>query len=346
MSNPTSGEPNSDERAPAISRAKRWRRRAFFLGILLLISIGLNLVFWGRSNRYYAGSEPPSERFFNGERHADAKIARIEVAGTIMPPFTERILKSLERAEDDPEVRGVLLIVDSPGGLVADSHQIYHRLTRLREKKPVAVSMRRMAASGGLYVAMGAGPQGMIFAEPTTWTGSIGVIIPRYEISELAEKVGVEPGSLKTGELKDSLNPIRPLSEQEIKVWNEILAESLDQFIDVIDQNRDTLNNAEVRELATGQVYTAKQALAVGLVDQIGFEEDALATLLRQLQIKQARVIEYEFPAGLLDLLMPTAAAVDPQTRLRAALDQSAPRAMYHSGGGLISPEWIFHQFP
>ncbi len=175
-----------------------------------------------------------------------------------MPPFTERILKSLERAEDDPEVRGVLLIVDSPGGLVADSHQIYHRLTRLREKKPVAVSMRRMAASGGLYVAMGAGPQGMIFAEPTTWTGSIGVIIPRYEISELAEKVGVEPGSLKTGELKDSLNPIRPLSEQEIKVWNEILAESLDQFIDVIDQNRDTLDNAEVRELATGQVYTAK----------------------------------------------------------------------------------------
>ena len=346
MSNPTSTEPNSGERAPTASRAKRWRRRALFVGILLLISIGLNLIFWGRSNRYYAGSEPPSERFFNGERHADAKIARIEVAGTIMPPFTERILKSLERAEDDPEVRGVLLIVDSPGGLVADSHQIYHRLTRLREKKPVAVSMRRMAASGGLYVAMGAGPQGMIFAEPTTWTGSIGVIIPRYEISELAEKIGVEPGSLKTGDLKDSLNPIRPLSEQEIKVWNEILAESFDQFIDVIDQNRDTLDNSEVRELATGQVYTAKQALAAGLVDQIGFEEDALATLLQQLQIKQARVIEYEFPAGLLDLLMPTAVAADPQTRLRAALDQSAPRAMYHCGGGHISPEWIFHQFP
>src|SRR4029077_5357237 len=120
------------------------------------------------------------------------------VNGTIMPPFTKRILQSIDHAKDDKHVKGVVLVVDSPGGLVSDSHQIYHRLKELGKTKPIFVSMKSLAASGGYYVSMGAGEEGRIFAEPTTWTGSIGVIMPRYEVVELAKKVGIDSKPLKT----------------------------------------------------------------------------------------------------------------------------------------------------
>ncbi|HEX6986437.1 MAG TPA: signal peptide peptidase SppA [Planctomycetaceae bacterium] len=326
--------------------ARKWRRRAWTLAVLLAVSAVANFVFWSRHDRYYAGAEPPAERFRDGDRDAEAKIARIEVIGTISPPFTARTLAALKRAEEDNGVRGVLLVVDSPGGLVADSHQIYHRLERLRAKKPVVVSMKRMAASGGLYVAMGAGPDGLIFAEPTTWTGSIGVIIPRYDLTGLAEKVGVESDSLQTGELKDSLNPFRPLSEKEEEVWRVILADAFDRFVEVIDANRKALDGEKVRALATGQIFTAGQAAEAGLIDRIGFEEDALAALRERLDLDRARVVEYEFPTGLLDLLLPAAEAADPSRRWEAALDRAVPKALYHCGGHSLTGELPLLRFP
>jgi len=339
-------EHTSDALSETSQRARKWRRRFWFIALLLGISLIANLVFWSDYDSYYAGAEPPAEKFYDGDRDAEFKIARVEIVGTISPPFTARILSALERAEEDEDVKGVLLIVDSPGGLVADSHQIYHRLERLRSRKPVVVSMKRLAASGGLYVAMGAGPDGLIYAEPTTWTGSIGVIIPRYDLSGLAEKLGVESDSLKTGELKDSLNPFRPLSEQDEVVWKAILADSFDRFIDVIASNRKGLTDEKVRDLATGQIYTARQALDAGLVDKIGYEEDALAALQGTLQLKTARVIEYDFPVGLLDLLMPAADAVDPRLQADASLERAVPKAMYHCGGHGLPVGLPLLQFP
>ena len=330
MTSPVAPPPASE---PAARRARRWRRSAVLLAVLLAASAIANLVFLSRRHQYYAGAEPPAERYYDGDRLSLDKVARIEIAGTISPPFTERALKAIERAAEDDAVKGVLLVVDSPGGLVADSHQIYHRLKELAEKKPVAVAMQRIAASGGLYVAMGAGPEGRIFAEPTTWTGSIGVIIPRYDVSGLAEKIGVESESLKTGELKDSLNPFRPLSEKEQVVWKAILDESLGRFVDVIATNRPGLDEPKVRALATGQIYTADQALAAGLVDQIGFEDEALDWLKGRLKVDDPRVVQYEFPAGLLDLLLPAVEAADADRRWERALDRSVPKALYHCGG-------------
>lgn len=340
----SSSTQRSDNDTPRTAR--KWRRRAWFLAALLAISAVVNFVFWSRYDRYYAGAEPPAEQFHDGDRTAAAKIARIEVVGTISPPFTARTLAALERAVEDESVRGVLLVIDSPGGLVADSHEIYHRIEQLRDKKPVVVSMKRMAASGGLYVAMGAGPKGLIFAEPTTWTGSIGVIIPRYDLTELAQKIGVESDSLQTGELKDSLNPFRPMSEKEEDVWQVILADAFDRFVEVIDANREKLDEGKVRALATGQVYTAQQAVDSGLVDRIGFEEDALAALQDQLKLERARVIEYEFPTGLLDLLMPAAEAADPERQWKAALDSAVPKALYHCGGHSLAGELPLLRFP
>lgn len=327
-------------------RARKWRRRAWFLALLLLVSLVVNGVFWARYDRYYAGAEPPAEKFRDGDPASEAKIARISIAGTISPPFTARVLRAIERAGKDDAVKGVLLVIDSPGGLVADSHEIYHRLTELRAKKPVVVSMKRFAASGGLYVAMGAGKDGLIFAEPTTWTGSIGVIIPRYDLTGLAEKIGVGSDSLKTGELKDSLNPLRPLSEKEQQVWGAILADAFDRFIGVIVENRKGLNAEKVRALATGQIYTADQAVKSGLVDRIGFEDEALAALNDRLKLKSPRVIEYEFPTGLIDLIAPAAKAAGPEGRWQVALDSSVPKALYHCGGQSLTAELPLLRFP
>jgi len=120
--------------------------------------------------------------------------------------------------------------------------------------------MSSLAASGGYFVAMGAGPKSKIFAEPTTWTGSIGVIIPHYEVSDAATKLGIRAAPLKTGEFKDSLSPFRELTPRDKEVWDNILNQSFELFLEVIDENRDTLDMAKTRALATGQVYTAKDA--------------------------------------------------------------------------------------
>ena len=203
------GQPIVIELQP--TRSGRWGRRLLTLG--LLVSIILNLVLYVSYAEYFSGSQGAREVFHSGDAAAAAKIAVVEAKGTISPPFTSRIRQSIKRAAEDDDVKGVLLVVDSPGGLVSDSHQIYHDLVKLREKKPVYVAMQRIAASGGYYIAMGAGKEGKIYAEPTTWTGSIGVIIPRYDLTALAEKVGVESDSLKTGPLKDAMNPLRPLGD-------------------------------------------------------------------------------------------------------------------------------------
>ena len=158
--------------------------RGWFIKILiafLILSIMFNFGLYSAYHQYFSKNDAPHERFHSGNETSNDKIAILKMEATIMPPYTERILRQIEHVQKDKDVKGVLLMIDSPGGLVADSHQIYHRLQKLQNEKPVYVQMKRMAASGGYYIAMGAGPKAKIFAEPTTWTGSIGVILPHYD---------------------------------------------------------------------------------------------------------------------------------------------------------------------
>ena len=226
-------------------------------------------------------------------------------------------------------MRGVVLSIDSPGGFVADSHQLYRRIRKLSAKKPVYVSMKRLAASGGYYIAVAGGVEGRIFAEPTTWTGSIGVIVSRYDAAELAERMGVKVEPLVTGPLKDSLNPFRRMTERETAVWDAILKDSLDRFVSVIDEGRDKLDEAGVRALATGQIYTAQQALEGGLVDEIGYEEDAVAGLVKKLGLAEWEVFEYRSTPGLVDVLLGVRER-EPGV-VERVLDAAVPRAMYMS---------------
>lgn len=299
---------------------------------LLVTSIFLNLMFLfsaAAETAASAGSSVQSSHH-SGTRFASDKLAVISFSGTIMPPFTERWLSQIEAATEDDDVKGVLLAVDSPGGLVADSHQIYHKLEQLRAKKPIYVAMQRLAASGGYYLAMGIGPEGKIFVEPTTWTGSIGVIIPRYNATELATKVGVKVEPLTTGPLKDSLNPFRDLSEREVKVWDAIMDDSFNRFVNLIAENRAELSLDQVKELATGQIYTANQALDNGLVDEVGYVEDALAALATDIGLTEYEAVKYSSPQTLMDVLLNGKAEHQQANVMESLLEATVPKAMYY----------------
>ncbi|MCL4108193.1 UNVERIFIED_CONTAM: hypothetical protein GTU68_066116 [Idotea baltica] len=200
--------------------------------------------------------------------------------------------------------------------------------------------MKRMAASGGYYVAMGAGPESRIFAEPTTWTGSIGVIIPRYNAAGLASKFGVKTDSLKTGEFKDSLNPFRDLTKREQDLWATILDDSFGRFVGVIATNRPSLDDASVRALATGQIYTANQALENGLVDEIGFPDAAMDALQQKLGLNAVRVVTYHSQPSLIEMALGFSEATPrpQQSAVQTLLDASVPRAMYYCSWAPIIP--------
>ncbi len=358
-------EPRSRKRRKPPRKPGRWGFRLVLL--LLLLSIALNFGMYSKYRDYFAASSSPAERFLSGDAEATDKIAVIRIEGTIMPPFTANLLKQIEKATKDDSVKGVLLTIDSPGGLVADSHQIYHRLVELREAgKPIFVAMKRIAASGGYYAAMGCGPQGRIYAEPTTWTGSIGVIIPRYDVSGLANNWQVKSDPLKTGRFKDALSPFRELTAEERQLWGGILNESFDRFLSVIDENRETLVQREAaavaakpdddvvphtselvaysdgkatsEDLATGRIFPASEALEKGLVDEIGFEDDALAALQKQLKLEKARVVTYSNPMSLVQKLLGFVETNEPNRDRQRVLTATVPQAMYYFSW--VPPVW------
>ncbi len=304
----------------------RWLRRCLL--VALVLSVLVNLWFILDPLAYSPAGIP--EQHFAGEKSAADRIAIINFTGTISPPFTERWLRQIKRATEDQTVKGVVMAIDSPGGFVADSHQLHREIQKMVKVKPVYVAMKRLAASGGYYIAMAIGEQGRIFAEPTTWTGSIGVIIPRYNATELVQKIGVKMEPLVTGPLKDTLNPFRDMTEREKDVWAAIMKDSFDRFVTVIDQGRSQLDDAAIRGLATGQIYTANQALENHLVDEIGYVEDAVAALAKQLQLSSYNAFEYRSTPGLVDAIMGSrSTGVD--ALAEQLLDAGVPKAMYHA---------------
>jgi len=296
----------------------------FLLILAILVAIGTVLQY-----QEYISGQQPKERFHSGDKNATEKIALVEVSGVIMSPFTGRILGALKRAEEDSDVKGVILVIDSPGGAVADSHQIYHRVQQLVKKKPVFVSMKRMAASGGYYIAMGAGKDAVIYAEETTWTGSIGVIIPRYNLTKLAENWDIKVEPIKTGPFKDSLSPFRDLSPEEHTLWNAILDDAFQRFLNVIADNRKSLDYDAVKALATGQIYPALEAHKKGMIDKIGYEEDVISDLKKHLGYDNIRVVGYNTQQTYLETLLGSAEANRPENRWKTLLNATVPQAMY-----------------
>ncbi len=184
--------------------------------------------------------------------------------GTAEGAYSDRIVRQLKHADADSDVKAIVLRVDSPGGGVVASDEIYEQVAQMT--KPVIVSMGTMAASGGYYVSV---PADEIWANRHTLTGSIGVIIQFVNIQGFAEEYGIEATTISSGANKDTGSLFRGLRPEEEAIWQAIIDQSYDVFVQIIADGRN-LDKAAVRELADGRVYTGQQALDLELVDNLG----------------------------------------------------------------------------
>jgi protease-4 len=236
-------------------------------------------------------------------------VAIVRVEGVILPgslpdsPFdggggaySDQIVEYLEQAQGDSSVKAIVLRVNSPGGSVVASDEIYQKM--LEVGKPIVVSMGELAASGGYYISA---PADVIVANPATLTGSIGVITQIPNLEELMEKIGVEVAVIKSGIHKDEGSPFREMTEEEKAIWQAIIDETYDQFVAIVVEGRD-LPEEKVREIADGRVYTGKQAMELGLVDELGNLPEAIdrAAELGGIEGKP-RLVEYHRPPTLFE---------------------------------------------
>jgi protease-4 len=235
------------------------------------------------------------------------KIALIDVSGLIMNARISGLLsdgenpvslfrEKLEHAAADSSVKAVVLRINSPGGAVTASDIMYRDLQEFREKsnKPVVACMMDVAASGGYYLAMAADS---VYAHPTTTTGSIGVILSLYNAEELCKKLGVESDPIKSGPNKDLANPTRKLTPEERAILQSLVNQFYERFVTLVATGR-RLSVEEVRPLADGRVYGAQEAKNLGLVDEIGYLEDAIREAKLRAGVRDATVIAYDRDPG------------------------------------------------
>ncbi|MEJ2699696.1 MAG: signal peptide peptidase SppA, partial [Desulfuromonadales bacterium] len=181
-------------------------------------------------------------------------------------------IEQLLRFRKDDSVKAIVLRVDSPGGGVGPSQEIYEEVQKTVKIKPVVVSMGSIAASGGYYIAS---PANRIFSNPGTITGSIGVILEFTNFQELLQKIGLKSQIIKSGKHKDIGSPVRPMTEGDRKILQSLIDDVHQQFIAAVAKGR-KLDLEKVRALADGRIFSGRQALAVGLVDQLGDLQDAV----------------------------------------------------------------------
>ncbi len=227
------------------------------------------------------------------------KVALVRIEGPIVD--SKEILEELKRYERDSSVKAIVLRVDSPGGAVAPSQEIYEQIKKLKQKKPVVVSMGSVAASGGYYVSAAATK---IFASPGTVTGSIGVIMEIPNLKGLLEKLGIKTEVIKSGKHKDLASVFRGIGEEERKILQEVLRDVHEQFIRAVAEGRG-LPYERVKEIADGRIFTGRQAKELGLIDQLGNLQDAITEAARLGGIKgEPKVIQKKERVSILDLLM------------------------------------------
>lgn len=237
---------------------------------------------------------------------AKDKVLMIDIDGTLSAALetsflgrersvVARVFERLDRAAADPSVKAVILRLDTPGGEVTASDIIYHEVLRFKERtgRPVIGLMMSVAASGGYYVASACD---LIIAHPSTLTGSIGVISVFPSVEALMAKVGVKVAVIKSGQAKDSGSPFRDMTEDDKKLFQGIVDEYYEGFLAVVAKGRQgKIKEADLRTVADGRVYTAPQALKLGLIDGIGYFEDAFGKARDLAGLERAKLVAYTY---------------------------------------------------
>lgn len=282
-------------------------RRGFFRSALRFVlvmalfgSIALNLMLVG--SRSLGGRSTLQTSIQDGDVHET--IAVIPVSGVIMEPTAERFARHMSTAESDSNVKAIVIAVETPGGAVTASDEIYHRIDQFKSAHPsvpVVVSMGNLATSGGYYVASRAD---YIVAQPTTMTGNIGVLMPRYNASELAKKWGIQETTVTAPKVgfKNSGSMFQPESEADAAYWQSLIDGAYKRFLKVVKDGRGARLKKPIEQIADGKVYLADDALAAGLVDEIGFPDDAYAYAAKKAGLSRPMVVKYRDPPSLLDL--------------------------------------------
>ena len=245
---------------------------AVIFGGLFLVLFGFLVLAWSAVRSTTASGLDAELSTSTGPR-----VGVVELKGTVGDGErgidADKVVKLLRKYDRDDDVRAVVVRIDSPGGEVAPSQEIYSALRNLRKKKKVVASLGNLAASGGYYIAAAAD---QIYASPGTLTGSIGVIWTHFNVRGLLEAVKIEETTIKAGKYKDTLSPYRPLNELDREELQAISEDTYGQFIRDVAEGRG-LKEEEVRKLAEGRIYTGRRAKDLRLVDELGGFQDAVA---------------------------------------------------------------------
>ncbi len=273
------------------------------------------------------------EHFHSLSKTATDKIAIISVEGAIIDG-EGFVKKQIDHVRDDKNVRAVVLRVNSPGGTVTASDYLYHHLRKMLDERkiPMVVSMGGIAASGGYYIAMAVGDgEKVIYAEPTTWTGSIGVIIPHYNVAGLMKTWEVEEDSIKSGPLKQMGTPTKAMTPEERDIFQHLVDDSFHRFQDIVKAGRPSLaSDADaLAKVTTGQVFTTGQAISNGLVDAEGYIEEAIdrAATLAGVSREKTKAVKYKARGSLFAL--PFSPEARTGFNLASLVDLASPRAYF-----------------
>ena len=238
---------------------------------------------------------------FNKKQTSKNFVGKIHLEGIINDK--SELIKQLNDISQNKNIKGLLIIVNSPGGTFVSSKEIHDSLEKISMKIPTSAYMKEMGTSGAYLASLGVQK---IFANQGTITGSIGVILQTAQLTSLMEKIGVKPIVIKSGELKATPNPLEKIDEEKIAYLKKIIGQLQNEFIDIVQQKRN-LDQITIREISSGRIFTSKQALELNLIDFIGNESDALDWIKKEGNLDQKiDVIELDKKKSLYNMLNKT----------------------------------------
>ena len=288
--------------------------QAFLIFLLLLVGIMFAMMkssLKGHRSDYAMDEQPYMEEIWSSGE-GDTKAIVIPVRGFIGfddkddlfssgVSSTAVLMNSITRATSDEDVSAIILDVDSGGGGITASDIIYNALRKFKESRSdrvIVVIMGDVAASGAYYISL---PADKIIAHPTTITGSIGVIMQTLNVKGLEEKIGLKGVTIKSGQNKDLLNPFEEVSSSHTNILQSVVDELQSRFVSLVAENR-KLPRDKVVKLADGRIYTSKEAKEAGLIDDIGYWEDAVASTKTLLGVDELKIYRYQGEFSLAQL--------------------------------------------
>ena len=279
------------------------RNKSFFRGFLYFL-FGATLL--------YGASELLGNYYSDGLDGPKEKIALVEVTGAILD--SADIVRQIRNYRRDDEIKGIIIRIDSPGGAVAPSQEIYDEVLKVRaDNKKIYASMGSLAASGGYYIASASD---RIFANPGTLTGSIGVIMAFSNAEQLMNKIGLRPEVVKSGKFKDTGSPFRSMTKRERQYLQSVVNDVHQQFVEAVAKGRN-MDIKQAGKFADGRIFTGRKAHEMKLVDDLGGLEFTIFKLGEALGIEGRPKVVYEKPEeGFLDWLLSSKISEDLQSNL------------------------------